>query len=473
MEAIIQTIHNVIQAVNSYLYYPILIILLLIAGLYFTIRTGFIQFKLKDTFKVLLEKPDSEKGVSSFQALMVSTASRVGTGNIVGVSAAICLGGYGAIFWMWIVALLGGASAFIESTLAQIYKKRDQEGNSYGGPAYYIEAGIHQYWLALIFALALIACYAVGFNMLASYNVQSSFANYEFYDPRITPMWIGGILALLTAFVILGGGRAIIRVTEKLVPIMGIIYVIAALIMIVLNITKMPQVFVEIFQDAFNFKAIFSGLAGSSLILGIKRGLYSNEAGIGSAPNAAAAAEVSHPVKQGLVQMFSVFLDTLVICSATAFMGVSSGVEPSQALSGAPFIQEALATVFGQWGYYFISLSLVLFGFTTLVGNLYYVDSNIAYIFGKIPGKVIQVLYRLVCVALIYLGAQQKQAFVWDLADLLMGVMALINLPVLILMGRQVIDALKDYLSQEVAGHNPVFKAAKIGLDTSQLDYWK
>lgn len=469
----IKGVHQAIASMNGYLYYPILVILLIGVGLYFTFRLKFIQWtQLRETFNVLLEKPDRDEGVSSFQALMVSTASRVGTGNIVGVSAAICLGGYGAVFWMWVVAVIGGASAFVESTLAQIYKKKDSKGDSYGGPAYYIKNGLNNFPLAIIFSIAIIVCYAIGFNMLASYNIQSSFANYGFYDSKLSPMIIGLCLAAVTGIVIFGGGKRIIAMTEKVVPFMGALYVILALVMIVLNITKLPSIFVNIFSDAFNFKSIFSGLAGSSMILGIKRGLYSNEAGIGSAPNAAAAADVSHPVKQGFVQMFSVFLDTLVICSATAFMGLASGIEPTEAISGAPYIQMALATVFGPLGYYLITISLLLFGITTLVGNLYYVDSNIAFLLGKTPSHKFQTIYRAICVVLIYLGAIQEQSFVWDIADLFMGVMALINLPVILILGNQAIGALFDYIRQRKNGMNPVFKAESIGMDSSSLDYW-
>ncbi|MDO5027985.1 MAG: alanine/glycine:cation symporter family protein [Bacillota bacterium] len=467
-------LQKIIGTINGYLYYPILIIMLLGVGLYFTFKTKNVQIKqFGETWRVLNQKPDKEGGVSSFQALMVSTASRVGTGNIVGVSSALCLGGYGAVFWMWVVAMIGGASAFIESTLAQVYKKRDDEGNSYGGPAYYIEAGLKSRPLAIIFAISLIACYAVGFNMLAAFNIQSSFAGYSFYNESVTPWIIGAILALLTGYTVLGGGKRIIKITEKVVPFMGVIYVIASLIMIVLNITAIPSVFGKIFADAFNFKAIFGGLAGSSMVYGIKRGLYSNEAGIGSAPNAAAAADVSHPVKQGLVQMFSVFLDTIIICSATAFMGLSSGIEPIPELEGAPYIQEALATSFGNFGYYFISISLVLFGFSTLVGNLYYVDSNIVYINKKMPKKQTQTIYRVVCALLIFFGAGQDISFVWDLSDLLMGVMAFINLPCILVLGGVATKCLFDYTKQRKAGQEPVFVAKNIGLDDSKLDYWK
>lgn len=404
---------------------------------------------------------------------MVSTASRVGTGNIVGVSSALCLGGYGAVFWMWVVAIIGGASAFIESTLAQIYKRRSPNGHSYGGPAYYIEAALKNKGLAMLFSVSLILCYAVGFNMLCSYNMQSSFANYSWYHKTWTPVVIGGIFAVLTGYVILGGGKRIIQATEKIVPFMGILYVVISLIMIVLNIGRLPHIFAQIFQDAFNFKAIFGGLAGSSMVMGIKRGLYSNEAGIGSAPNAAAAADVSHPVKQGLVQMFSVFLDTIIICSATAFMGLSSGVEPTKALDGAPYIQEALSTLMGPWGYYFISIALMLFGYTTLIGNLYYVESNLAYLAGKVPSRGFEISYKLFCSLLIFLGAIQKQEFVWNVSDLFMGVMAFINLPVLVILGGAACKCLTDYQKQRKDGKNPVFRASKIGLDPKKLDYWQ
>ena len=467
-----ENLNIIIGKINTVLYFPILVVLLIAVGLYFTIRTGFIQVSLlKEAFKVIKEKPKNESDVSSFQALMISTASRVGTGNIVGVSSAICLGGYGAVFWMWLVAIIGSASAFAESTLAQIYKKKGKH-SSYGGPSYYIEEGLKSRKLGVVFSIALIVCYAVGFNMLASFNLQSSFQSYGIYNPQVSPKIIGGFFALAVAFVILGGGKRIIKITKNLVPFMGIIFVLVSLIMIILNIGRIPDVFRKIIDDAFNFKAIFSGLAGSSMILGMKRGLYSNEAGIGSAPNAAAAAEVSHPVKQGLVQMLSVFIDTLLICSATAFMGLSSGIDPSPALEGAPFIQEALASVFGNLGYYFISASLVLFGFTTFIGNLYYVDSNFDYLAKKELNEKQRIPYRLVAAFLIFFGAIQEQAFVWNLSDLFMGIMALINLPTILILSNKLLACLKDYRTQRKEGKDPSFVAKDIGIK-EDLDYWK
>lgn len=329
----------IIGSLSSVLYYPILIVVLIGAGLYFSVRTGFLQARLlKESIHVVSEKPEQTGAVSSFQALMVSTASRVGTGNIVGVSTAICLGGYGAVFWMWLIAIIGGATAFVESTLAQIYKRRDVDGSSYGGPAYYIETALKSRTMGIVFAISLILTYAGGFNMLAAYNLQSTFAVYEFYNPSLSPWIIGAILAAVCGWCILGGGKRIVRVTSAVVPFMGIIYVLVAIIMLVINAGYIPTIFSRIFADAFDFRAIFSGVAGSSMMYGIRRGLYSNEAGVGSAPNAAAAADVSHPVKQGLVQMLSVFLDTFVICTATALMSLSSGIEPLEEYAGALYV---------------------------------------------------------------------------------------------------------------------------------------
>ena len=319
---------EIIAALSNWMYTYLLVILLVAAGLFFTIRNRFPQLRLlRESIRVVVERPEKEGSVSSFQALMVSTASRVGTGNIIGVSVAICVGGYGAVFWMWLIALLGGATAFTESTLAQIYKRRNPEtGESYGGPAYYIEAALHSRPLAVLFALSLIATYAGGFNMLCSYNLQSTFSGYGFYNPELTPWIIGGIVALLTGYCVMGGGKRIIAFASTLVPIMGGLYVLVALVVIVMNVGLIPQVFGRIFEGAFDFQAIFAGFTGSAVMQGVKRGLFSNEAGVGSAPNAAASANVSHPVKQGLVQMLSVFIDTILICSTTAFMLLLSGV---------------------------------------------------------------------------------------------------------------------------------------------------
>lgn len=466
---------SIISAISGFMYSKLLIIILLAGGLYFTVRTGFVQFRfLKESIKVVLEKPEKEGSVSSFQALMVSTASRVGTGNIVGVASAICLGGYGAVFWMWVIAIVGGASAYVESTLAQIYKRRHPDGTSYGGPAYYIEAALGSRPLALLFAVSMLLTYAGGFNMLASYNLQSTFSAYGFYqaNPKVMAWVIGGILAVIVGFCLLGGGKRIVAATSAIVPIMGGIYILVALVITVMNIGILPSVLANIFADAFDFTAIFGGFTGSCMMQGIKRGLFSNEAGVGSAPNAAAAADVSHPVKQGLVQMLSVFLDTIVICSATALMCLCSGVEPTAELAGAPYVQAALQNSLGTIGPIFITVSMILFAFTTLLGNFYYVDNLIIYILKKVPSRTFMTAFRIVGAVVIFIGAGLEMGLVWDIADVLMGIMAIINIPVIIILGKPAIGALKDYAQQKKDGKNPAFKAETVGLK-GKTDYWQ
>lgn len=464
---------SVVSFLNGILYEPILILFLLGAGLYFTLLTRGIQVRmLGESVRVVMEKPVQPGAISSFQALMVSTASRVGTGNIVGVSSAICLGGYGAVFWMWLIATIGGASAFAESTLAQIYKRKDKNGNGFGGPAYYIESALHNRSLAVIFSVFLILTYAGGFNMLASYNLQSSFAAYSFYSPTLTPWVVGGFLALTIGLCVLGGGQRIVRVTATVVPFMGILYLMIALIVIVMNWRLVPGVFRLIFEEAFDFQAIAGGLSGSALMYGIKRGLFSNEAGVGSAPNASASADVSHPVKQGLVQMLSVFIDTLLLCTATALMCLCSGIAPTETLAGAPYVQAAVSTVFGVAGPVFITVSMVMFAFTTLLGNLFYADNCVAFICKQTPSAKVMLAFRLACVGVIFLGAGLTANAAWDIADLMMALMCLINLPACLVLSPVVFRAAKDYQEQKENGRNPVFKARDIGLDQEQLDFW-
>ena len=371
---------QLLNTLDDVLYYPILIIVLIAAGLIFTVKTRLIQFRyFTECIRVVMEKPEKEGSVSSFQALMVSTASRVGTGNIVGISTALCLGGPGSVFWMWLIAIIGGSTAFIESTLAQVYKRRDANGDSYGGPAYYIETALHNKALAAAFAVALILTYAGCFNLLASYNLQSTFAVYGFYDKVTTPWVIGGILTVLVGICIFDGGKRIIKVTEAVVPFMGVLYVLLSVVVILLHLGKIPAVIGMVLSDAFNFQKILAGVSGSCMMYGIKRGLYSNEAGVGSAPNAAAAADVSHPAQQGLVQMLSVFIDT-TLCTSTALMCLFSGIEPVKKLAGAPYVQAAVQVDFGMLGPIMITIAMILFAFTTLLGNLFYVDNALAYL---------------------------------------------------------------------------------------------
>ncbi len=463
------------NSVDNYMYFPVLVIILAAAGLFFTFRTRGVQLRLFGTAcKLIVEKPANDQKVSSFQALMVSTASRVGTGNIVGVSSAICLGGPGACFWMWLMCIIGASSAFIESTLAQIYKQKDKDGHSYGGPAYYIEKALKKPLISIIFCIFLIATYAFGFNLLCSYNLQSTFAYYDFYDASWTPMVIGGILAVLVGFCLMGGGKRIIKLTERIVPFMGIAYVLISLVIVFANIGNIPQTFVLIFRDAFDFRAIFGGVAGSCMILGIKRGLFSNEAGVGSAPNASASADVTHPVKQGLVQTISVYIDTMLLCTATALMCLTSGVHFGADVEGAPYVQHAISTVFGDFGPIFITMAMVLFAFTTLIGNLYYVDNALIYLnHKKEPSKMFMRIFYIVCVVIIFVGAIIPMNLAWALADITMGGMTLINIPCCMILSGVAIKALKDFEKQKKLKRDPVFRAKDIGLDPEKLSFWK
>ena len=452
-----------------------LALLLFCGGLYFTVCTGVPQLRLfPESIRVVSEKPATEGAVSSFGALMVSTASRVGTGNIIGVSTALCMGGPGAVFWMWVTAFLGGASAFVESTLAQIYKKKDPEGGSFGGPAYYIEAALHSRPLAVVFAVALIITYGVGYNMLASYNLQSSFSGFRFYqDNPMMPAIIGGFIALVTQYCLLGGGRRIVKVTGTVVPVMGVLYVLMAVAAMLINIRNLPAMFAMIFADAFNFKAIFGGFMGSCLMYGFKRGLYSNEAGMGSAPNAAASADVSHPAKQGLVQMLSVFIDTLLLCTATAFMCLSSGVAPraEETYAGAPYVQEALSATFGVVGPVFIAVAMLLFAFTTLLGNFYYIENCFAYILRRTPPKPFMDAVRVIGALLIFIGSFVGFGLAWDVADICQCVLAALNIPVCVILGGVAYKALDDYVAQRNRGENPTFRAANAGVKVP-TDFW-
>lgn len=466
-------IENIVNGINDAMYTYVLVALLVVGGIFFTFRTRFAPFRLLgEQIKAVTEKPKDGKGVSSFQALMVSTASRVGTGNIIGVASAIIAGGFGSVFWMWVIALIGSASALIESTLAQIYKKRGEDGTSYGGPAYYIETALKCRPLAIVFTVFLILTYGVGFNMLGSYNLQSTFAAYSFYDAKTTPWIIGLVLAVLVGYCLIGGGKRVIRVTSFMVPIMGVAYILVAVVIVVLNIKSLPDVFVRIFTEAFDLKAIFGGFTGSCIMYGIKRGLFSNEAGVGSAPNASASADVKHPVKQGLVQVLSVFIDTILVCSATAFMCMCSGVEPGNFDESATYVQAALSKTLGDFGPIFITVAMILFAFTTLLGNLYYVDRSWFFIFKKMPSKTFMRIYYIVASLIIFVGAGLNAELLWGIADITMGAMALINMPVIIILSKYAIRALKDYELQRKEGKDPEFKKASIDLK-HDVDYWQ
>ena len=307
--------------------------------------------------------------------------------------------------------------------------------------------------------------------MLASYNLQSTFSAYSFYDAKTSPWIIGLILAVIVCYCLMGGGSRIIKTTTFLVPVMGIAYVLAALVIIILNITSLPSVFAAIFTEAFDFEAIFGGFSGSCVMYGIKRGLFSNEAGVGSAPNASASADTSHPAKQGLVQVLSVFIDTILICSATAFMCMCSGIEPSKELSGAPYVQAALSETLGAFGPVFITAAMILFAFTTLLGNLFYVDKCLIFILGRVPGKKFMHAYHIIASLVIFIGAGLSADLLWNIADITMGGMTIINIPVIFILSKYALRALKDYENQLKDGKEPIFHARDIDLP-HEVDYW-
>lgn len=465
--------NNLLASLNDFLYSYILIFLLVAAGIYFTIRTKFVQFRLiGDAIKALKEKAeknDNGKSVSSFQALMISTASRVGTGNIAGIATAIVAGGPGAVFWMWVMAIVGGASAFIESTLAQVYKVKD--GKEFrGGPSYYIERALGKRWLGVLFSILLIACFAYGFNGLQTYNMSSALEYYiPNYSDTIFPAVVGLLIAAATAFVIFGGVHRIGFISSVIVPIMAGIYILMGIFITLTNLNHVPEMFSLIFDGAFDFRAIFGGFAGSTVLIGIKRGLFSNEAGMGSAPNASATATVSHPVKQGMVQVLSVFIDTLMICTTTAFILLLSGVTGvPEKLDGIPYVQAAISANVGSLGIHFITFSIFAFAFTSLIGNYYYAESNILFIKNN---RVLLNGFRITCLIAIFLGAQADFSTVWNLADVLMGFMAIENILVIFLLGGIACKVLKDYTRQKKQGLDPVFKAKDVGLDNT--DFWK
>lgn len=465
--------NNLLASLNDFLYSYILIFLLVAAGIYFTIRTKFVQFRLiGDAIKALKEKAeknDNGKSVSSFQALMISTASRVGTGNIAGIATAIVAGGPGAVFWMWVMAIVGGASAFIESTLAQVYKVKD--GKEFrGGPSYYIERALGKRWLGVLFSILLIACFAYGFNGLQTYNISSALEYYiPNYSDTILPAVVGLLIAAATAFVIFGGVHRIGFISSVIVPIMAGIYILMGIFITLTNLNHVPEMFSLIFDGAFDFRAIFGGFAGSTVLIGIKRGLFSNEAGMGSAPNASATATVSHPVKQGMVQVLSVFIDTLMICTTTAFILLLSGVTGvPEKLDGIPYVQAAISANVGSLGIHFITFSIFAFAFTSLIGNYYYAESNILFIKNN---RVLLNGFRITCLIAIFLGAQADFSTVWNLADVLMGFMAIENILVIFLLGGIAFKVLDDYTKQKKQGLDPVFKAKNVGLNNT--DTWK
>lgn len=455
MDAFLDALAWIVNEGNNLLWTYILIALLLGLGIYFTVRTRFVQFRMfGEMFRVITEKKDGENGVSAFQAFTISTASRVGTGNITGVALAIAIGGPGAVFWMWVVALIGMATAFIESTLAQVYKVRDGE-QFRGGPAYYIEKALGNRKLGIVFAILLTLAFGFIFNAVQSNTIAQSFG-----DVFNLPDWSVGLgLVLLAAVIIFGGVKRIAKVTQVVVPVMATLYILVALYVVILNISEIPGVFMLIIQSAFGLEEVVGGGIGAAIMQGVRRGLFSNEAGMGSVPNAAASANVSHPAKQGLVQSLGVFFDTIVICSATAFIIILADLYNTSEQEGILLTQASLNVHVGDWAPYFLAMAILFFAFSSIIGNYYYGETNIEFINAHSGWLT---AYRLGVLAMVMFGALAKVSVVWDMADLFMGLMAVLNLVVIALLGGTAFKVLDDYTKQRKAGKNPEFYAKNI-----------
>ena len=464
-------LNYIIGQINMVLWSYVLIALLLLSGLFYTLRTGFAQGRLLGDMVALItgklsSLKDGEKKiagqVTGFQAFCIAVASHVGTGNLAGVAIAVVVGGPGALFWMWIIALLGAATSLIENTLAQTYKVKDGKGGFRGGPSYYMEKALGQKTLGYIFSIIVIVTFAFVFNTVQANTIAQAFETTFNLGGVIS----GVILAALTALIIFGGLHRIANVVGFLVPIMAIGYVVVAVIVLALNIHHIPRLFMSIIEAAFGLKQAVGGAIGVAMLQGIKRGLYSNEAGMGSAPNAAATSNVSHPVKQGLLQAFGVFVDTILICSATGFIVLLYPDFATTAKEGIQVTQDALAYSIGSWGKDFITLCIFLFAFSSLVGNYYYGEANLEFLTKR---KSSMLIFRVLTVACVFLGSVAKLAFVWNIADVSMGIMALMNIIVIAILSPKAIAIIRDYIRQRKEGKNPVFKAKDIpGLENTE-----
>lgn len=463
-------LNNWISSVNDILWSYILIIMLLGCAIWFTLKTRFVQFRMiGEMIKLLRDSTEKsqngEKHISSFQAFAVSLASRVGTGNLAGVATAIAIGGPGAVFWMWIIALLGASSAFVESTLAQLYKRRGKD--SYiGGPAYYMERGLGLRWMGIFFAILISITFGFAFNSVQSNTICAAWEGAFGFDHRI----IGGILTLFTFLIIFGGIQRIARVSSIIVPIMALGYVALVLGIVLFNIGKLPAVLELIFANAFGWEQAIGGSIGAALMQGIKRGLFSNEAGMGSAPNVAATADVSHPVKQGLIQTLGVFTDTLIICTCTAFIILFSGAPLDGSVNGVQLTQQALTNEIGNAGSIFVAVAILLFAFSSIIGNYYYGEANIRFVTQK---KSVLFIYRMLVGAMVMFGALASLDLAWSLADITMALMTICNLIAISLLSRQAFLLLNDYISQKRKGiASPVFDKNNIPELKDKAECW-
>lgn len=459
-----------ITSINDVLWSYILIIMLLGCAIWFSVKTRFVQFRMIREMVVLLgdsagKTKNGEKHISSFQAFAVSLASRVGTGNLAGVATAIAIGGPGAVFWMWIIALLGASSAFVESTLAQLYKRRGKD-SFIGGPAYYMERGLGFRWMGVFFAVLISITFGFAFNSVQSNTICAAWEGAFGFDHRI----IGGILTVLTILIIFGGIQRIAKVSSIIVPVMALGYVALALGIVLFNITKLPAVLKLIIGNAFGWEQALGGSIGAALMQGIKRGLFSNEAGMGSAPNVAATADVSHPVKQGLIQTLGVFTDTLIICTCTAFIILFSGAPLDGSVNGVQLTQHALTNEVGNAGSIFVAVAILLFAFSSIIGNYYYGEANIRFVTQK---KSVLFVYRILVGGMVMFGALASLDLAWSLADITMGLMTICNLIAISLLSRQAFLLLNDYISQKRKGiKSPVFNKNSIPELKDKAECW-
>lgn len=464
--------------VNDVFWTYLLIPLVAVAALWFTFRSKAVQLRLfPEMLRVVRGKaetaPDGGKHVSSFGAFTISAAARVGTGNIAGVAAAITLGGAGAVFWMWVMAVLGAASAFVESTLAQLYKVRDdrQGGTFRGGPAYYIQRGLGKRWGGVVFAITITLTFGFVFTAVQSNTIRTVTAgSFDATDTSWFPAAIGVLLAGLLALVIFGGVRRIARVTTVLVPVMACVYLLLGAVVVVMNLGDVPRVFADIVGGALGFREVAGGAIGAAIQQGVRRGMFSNEAGLGSAPNAGATAQVSHPVKQGLVQSLGVFFDTLLICSMTAFIILTTNPELA-GRQGADLTQDALTATLGGWAGHMLTLVVFMLAFSSMIGNYYYGESNIEFMTERtwvLPG------YRALVLVTVVLGALGTVSTVWNLADVFMGFMALVNLVAILPLSVVAFKLLDDYQAQRRQGLDPVFTRDRIpGLAFENVECWE
>lgn len=471
---------NAINALNGIIWSPVLVGLCLCAGLFFSVRSRFVQLRMiPEMWRLLFQKKEDEVGLSSFQALSMTLASRVGTGNIAGVATAICFGGPGALFWMWMVAFLGASSAFVESTLGQIYKEKI-EGQYRGGPAFYIERGLHSRFFAWIFAIVTILASVFFCPGVQSNSIALAWQEAFGLEAEIT----AAIVASITCFVIVGGLRRIALFTAWIVPFMAQAYIVVALIIVGINWEQIPAIFGLILSSAFGADSLTGGMLGAAVSWGVKRGIYSNEAGQGTGPHASSAAAVSHPAKQGLVQAFSVYIDTLFVCTATGFMILMTGCYNIQApdgtmlyegikgvFAGPVYTQTAIDSLMPGWGGPFIGVTIFFFAFTTILGYYYMAETNVAYLNRYLRKPVMITVCKAIFIGTVAFGAVKASSLIWTMADIGVGTMAWLNIIAIFLLQKPAFKALKDYEAQLRSGANPVFHPEKLGIENAS--YWE